>query len=284
MPYAILLMVFYCAIQVVDSRPLPELSSFLQNIRKHLHSDRIIQSRYTFNETAILRELDSDLKVKKTETSVYEVYPSVEEALTYRKLISKNGKPVSPEEIKKHDNESEKNRRQWERRLAQESASEKLRREAKEKKEIQKEEEILDEAFLLYKITLLGRDEIDGISVIALGFEPKPDYRPKTPEGKILSNVRGKAWFSEADQELVRIDAETTGNLSFGLGVIAKLNKGTTMVFQRRKINDEVWLPAMSRFVGTGRILLLKGFRIEQETLYSDYRKFTVETVIRMQQ
>jgi hypothetical protein len=55
------------------------------------------------------------------------------------------------------------------------------------------------------------------------------------------------------------------------------------MVFQRRKINDEVWLPARSHFTGTGRILLLKGFRIDQETTFSDYKKFSVETVIKME-
>jgi hypothetical protein len=38
----------------------------------------------------------------------------------------------------------------------------------------------------------------------------------------------------------------------------------------------------MSHFTGTGIILLLKGFRIDQETIYSDYRKFSVETVVRM--
>jgi hypothetical protein len=265
-----------------DSKPLPEMNSFLQNVRDHLHSNRFIQSNYTYIEKSVFRQLDSDGKVKETETRVFEVYPSIEEQFTYRKLIAKNDKPLSAEEIKKNDSEFEKKRREWERKLEHEGAEERQRRESKKIEEKQKEEEAVDEALHLYDITMIGREQLEGIPVIALAFMPRSNFQPKTPGGKVLSKAQGKAWFAEEDQELVRIEAELIGNLSFGLGIVAKLDKGTRLVFQRRKINDEVWLPARSLFTGTGRILLLKGFRIDQETIFSDYKKFSVETVLKM--
>ena len=76
----------------------------------------------------------------------------------------------------------------------------------------------------------------------------------------------------------MRIEAELNDSLSFGLGFIVRLTKGTHMIFQRRKMNNEVWLPVVSHFVGTGRILLLKGLRIDKETIYSDYHKIPAET------
>jgi hypothetical protein len=265
-----------------DSKPLPEINSFLQNVRNRLHSNQFVQSNYTYIETSISRQLDSGGKVKKTETRVYEVYPSIEEEFTYRKLIAKDDRLLSAEEINKSDNAFEKRRREWERKLEREGAEERQRRESKKIAEKQKEEEAVDEALRLYNITMIGREQLEGIPVIALDFEPRPGYQPKTQGGKILSKARGKVWFTEADQELVRIEAKLIGSLSFGLGVVAKLDQGARMVFQRRKINDEVWLPAGSHFTGTGRILLLKGFRIDQETIFSDYKKFSVETVIKM--
>jgi hypothetical protein len=261
-----------------DTRPLPELDPFLQGIRKHLRSDRILQSQYTFTEKSIFRQVGSDGKVKKTETRVYEVYPSMDEPLNYRRLILKNDKPLSDEEIKKSDSEFDKKRQEWRRKLEQENADQKRIRESKESEAKRKEEETVEESFRLYKITMIGREQMEGIPVIGLAFEPRHDFRPKTQDGKILLKVQGKAWFSEEDQELVRMEAELNDSLTFGLGIIAKLNKGTHLVFQRRRINDEVWLPADSRFVGTGRILLFKGFRIDQETIYSDYHKFSIET------
>ncbi len=262
------------------AKPLPELSSFLQSIRKHLHSDRILMSRYTYSERTIFRQLDASGKVKKTEERLYEVYPSLEERSTYRKLISKDGKPLSAEEIEKRERAQNKRVDELQRKRARESADEKRRREAKEAEEKRKEEETLDEAFRLYKTTMLGRELWEGQPVIALAFEPRAGYQPKSLEAKVLAKVRGKAWFGEADQELIRIEAELGDNLSFGLGLIARLNQGTHMVFQRRRVNNEIWLPAQSHFTGTGRILIFRGFRIDVETTYSDFKKFSVETSI----
>jgi len=267
-----------------DSRPLPDLSAFLEDIRKNLHSDRIVQSRYTYTEQMILRQLDSKGRVKETDTRVYEVYPSLNERLTYRRLISKNGEPLSPGDIKKQDNAYDKKRRDWEQKLARENADRKQRREAEESEAGRREDEALEEALRFYDIKMIGREPWEGIPVIALTFDPRPGSKPKTEYGKILAKVKGKAWFGEEDHELVRIDAELVDTLSFGLGVVARLNKGTRLYFERRRVNREVWLPAVAQFQGTGRILLLKGFRVDMETIYSDYRKFSVETDFSIQQ
>jgi len=76
----------------------------------------------------------------------------------------------------------------------------------------------------------------------------------------------------------VRVEAELTDDLSFGFGLLAKLKKGARAQIQRRKINDEIWLPSEARFVGHGRLLLVKGLHIDSLSEYSDYKKFTVAT------
>ncbi len=60
-----------------------------------------------------------------------------------------------------------------------------------------------------------------------------------------------------------------------------RLEKGTHMIVQRSRISDEAWLPVVSHFVGKGKILLLKGFRIDRETVYSNYEKQDSEAVPR---
>ena len=62
--------------------------------------------------------------------------------------------------------------------------------------------------------------------------------------------------------------------IAFSLG---KLYKGTTGSFCRRKVNNEIWLPAEVRFSGIGRALVRK-FNVDSVVQYSDYRKFSVET------
>ena len=269
--------------RVDATKPLPDLSTFLQGVRKHLQSDRALLSRYTYMERTIFRELDAGGKVKKTEVREYEVYPALDQKSTYRKLISKDGKPVSADELEKRERAYEKKVLEEQRRRDRESPEDKHRREAKEEESKRKEEESLDEAFRIYNILLIGREQVDGCSAIVLAFEPRPGYQPKNLDAKVMAKIRGKAWIGESDQELIRIDAELGDNLSLGLGLVAKLHRGTRMVFQRRRVNDEIWLPAESHFSGTGRILVLKGFRIDVETAYSDYKKFSVETSVNIE-
>ena len=119
---------------------------------------------------------------------------------------------------------------------------------------------------------------MEGIPAIVLAFEPRVGYKPKSREGKILSKIYGRAWISETDFELIRLDAELSDNVSFGFGFLAMINKGTRMAFQRRKINNEIWLPSMSRLTGAGKVLFFKSLRIDQETIFSDYQKFSIET------
>ena len=90
------------------SKPLPDLNSFLQGIWKNLHSDRFLLSHYTYTEKDADRHMDKEGKVQRTEEAVYEVYPSLEARLTYRRLISKNGRPVSAEELDRQDREHDK--------------------------------------------------------------------------------------------------------------------------------------------------------------------------------
>ena len=77
---------------------------------------------------------------------------------------------------------------------------------------------------------------------------------------------------------MAKLEIEAIDNVLMGLGFVARLDKGSRGVFERRKINGEIWLPAQERFVGTARILLVKQIKLDQLSEYSDYKKVSVET------
>jgi hypothetical protein len=91
----------------------------------------------------------------------------------------------------------------------------------------------------------------------------------------VVQKFQGRAWVSESDHELVKMEAEAIDTISFGLGLLARVHKGSRASFERRRVNDEVWLPAAARIQASARVLLLKGVRLDLETEYSDYRKAT---------
>jgi hypothetical protein len=264
-----------------SSENLPELDAFLRGVREHLRSDRLLQIQYTYNLKETETQLDKKGNPKKIEVKEYEVYPSLDEEFNYMRLISKNGSPLDPEKIEKQDREHDKKMREQARDLEKEGTDEHTRRLQREAKEKHKEDEIIDELFRLYDIKMAGREMLDGRSAIQLTFQPFPNAKPSLKEGKILVKVAGRVWFCEEDHQLMRLEADLIDNISFGLGLLARLNKGAKAIFVRRRVNDEVWLPAEAHFSGTARVLLLKGIRIKTDSEYSNYKKFTVDASVK---
>jgi hypothetical protein len=255
--------------------PLPDLRTFLGEVRDRLHTDDFLLDQYTFNEKQTERQLDSSGNIEKTTTSLYEVYPSPEPGHTYRKLVERDGKRLTPEELAKEDEKQEAREARKAAKLYGEDAS---KRASAESERRLKETRTIEEIFRIFEFRVAGREEMDGRSTIVLTFEPRSDAEASTRGAKILKKFSGRAWVDEADKQLVRVEAELIDDLSFGFGVLAKLKKGAHALMQRRKINDEIWLPAQARFVGNGRLFLVKSLHVDTVSEYSDYRKFSVAT------
>lgn len=255
--------------------PLPDLHAFLSEVRDRIHTDDYLLDQYTFNEKQTERELDSDGSVRKVTTSVYEVYPSPEPGHTYRKLVERDGKRLTAEELAEEDEKQEAKEARKAAKLYSEDAS---RRASAESERKLKETRTIEEIFRIFDFQITGREEVDGRSAIVLAFEPRAGVETSTRGGKILKKFAGRAWVDEEDRQLVRVEAELMDDLSFGLGLLAKLKKGARAVIQRRKVNGEIWLPAEARFVGHGRLFLVRGLHVDALSEYSDYRKFTVAT------
>ena len=254
-----------------DSRPLPELAPFLRDVRARLHSDEALLGQYTFTERHTERELDGRGAVKKVKSETYEVYPSLEPGRTYRRLVERDGRTLDAQSLAEQDRKHEKKTGE----SRPDPASEE-KRAARLAQARRKEEAGVEQVFRIYDIALAGRETLDGRSTIVLTFRPRPQAEAGGRTGKVLKALEGRAWIDEEDRQLVRVDAELVDNLSFGLGILARLKKGSRASILRRKINGEIWLPAQARFSGSARLLLFKGLRMDALSEYADYRKFTV--------
>ena len=256
-----------------NDRPLPELAPFLQQVRERLHSDESLLDEYTFTERHVERELDAGGVVKKVKSETYEVYPSPEPGRTYRRLVEKDGRALTSEELAQEDRKHEK-------KVGDDTPdpAEEARRVQKRVRSSDREASAIAQLFQVYDIGIAGREILDGRSTIVLAFKPRAGVKPAGRAGKILMTFAGRAWIDEEDRQLTRVDAELVEPLSFGLGVLARLHKGSRASIIRRKINGEIWLPAEAHFTGSARLLLFKGLRIDATSEYSDYRKFRVAT------
>lgn len=267
-----------CSAVLAAQDPLPDTAAFAREVRARLLSDRELQSQYTFLEHRQEIEVSKLGKVARGPLSVYEVYPSVEPGNTYKRLVSVNGVPLSAAELEKNDRKHRENVLRELRRREHESPGDRARRLKKDAAERAENQAITDEIFRLYDIRLIGRETIDAHPTVVATLEPKRGYKPRTDAGKLMLKLRARAWVSESEYQVVKVEVQVIEDVTMGWGIAGRLHKGSHGVFERRKVNGEVWLPSRVTFAGTGRTLLFRKFAVNSVTTYSDYRKFTVTT------
>jgi hypothetical protein len=261
-----------------QDRPLPDQESFLQETRKHLQTDSTLQSSYVYIETR--RELKLDKRGRTSEGSVrvFESYPGLPGEARWERLITENGRPVPAEELAKQDRERQTRASRMVRRLAEDAPKERARQEREYQQARRERDEAVNDIYTVFDITMLGRERIEGHDTIAFSLTPRAGAKPRTTEGRQMRHFKVQAWISESDYELVKLEAEAIDTLSFGLGVLARLHKGARLSFLRRKINGEVWLPAVASYSGSARVGLLFTLRRGGTSEYSGYRKYSVDT------
>jgi hypothetical protein len=259
-----------------DSAPIiADTRAFLEEVRRNLQSDSALLEQYTFTETYTEKKLDGGGAVKKTKTETYEVYPSVEPRKLYRRLVARDGQPVSEKDLADQDKKHEEKLARREARRAARSEAERAQREEEARR---KERAVIDEVFQMDEFRITGRELVDGRPTIVVEFEPRPGFKPVTEGGKTIQKFAGKAWVDEADRQLVRLEARLLDSLGVGPIRIARLQKGASAYFVRRKVNGEIWLPSEARFTGKAKVLLVFGGGLDVMSRYFDYRKFSVGT------
>jgi hypothetical protein len=259
-----------------DGAPVvADTRAFLEEVKANLRSDSALLEQYTFIETYTERRLDGKGTVKKALVETYEVYPSVEPRKLYRRLVARDGQPLSEKELAERDRKQEAKIARREQRLAAENEAARAKREEESQR---KERAVIDEVWLMDEFRIVAREVVDGRPTIVIEFEPRPGFKPVTEGGKVIQKFAGRAWVDEQDRQLVRLETRLVDSLGVGPARVARLQKGSTAYFQRRKINGEIWLPAEARFTGKARVLLVFGGGLDVIARYDDYRKFSVGT------
>jgi hypothetical protein len=226
---------------------------------------------YTWTARETIRRLDSAGALKSTESEQWETV--ILFGKPYRKITARNGKSLSAADRQKEQAKIDRAVEQLER----ESPAERAARLAREEKERLKAREFLKELPEAFRFRIAGQEKIDGRDTWVISAEPDPGFRPKHSDAKAFRKIEGRIWIDKTEFQWVRIEARTTGVISWGW-FLARLDPGASLVFEQARVNDEIWLPKTMRVAGSGRLGLVKKLREEQEVDWTDYRKFQVES------
>jgi len=261
-----------------QNQPLPDQASFLIETRKHLQTDSTLQGSYVYLETRRELKLDKGGRTRGESVKVVESYPGLPGEERWERLIAEDGRPMPPDELARQDREREQKADEMVQRLAQNSSKELARQERELQKARRERDEALSDMYNVFEIRMIGRERVEEHDTIAFVLTPRRDAKPKTRVGDQIRHFTLRAWVSENDHELVKLEAEGIDDLKSGLGVLARLHKGARLSFLRRKVNGEVWLPAVVTYNGSARVGLLFTLRRSGTSEFSGYRKYSVDT------
>jgi hypothetical protein len=225
------------------------------------------QRDYTYVERVEEHKLNGKGEVSSTETRTYDVLEIYNEQV--RRLTAKDDKPLSAKDAAK---EEEKIQKMIDKRR-NESDSQREKRLKEEEKERADNREFVKEIADAYDFKLAGVDTLDGRETYVIDGEPRPGFQPNRKEAKILPKFRFRVWIDRTENQWVKLDAQCIDTVSFGL-FIARIHKGSRILIDTTRVNDEVWLPRHVAVHVDVRLALLKNFNVNEEITYRDYKKF----------
>lgn len=259
---------------------LPDLKALFKEIDDNQKAIDKLKENYAGTRLEEETEFEKDGKVKKTDVKEYTFfYLNGEEVST---LVKKDGKPLGDEEQKKENEKTQKEIENIQKREAKKEAKDVK---AKEEGKKDKDDDPGIETFLrACQFVNPRRERFRGQDVLVFDFEPNPEYKARNLVEKIVQKLAGVIWIDEKAQDVARLEAYFVGDFRFAGGLLANLQKGTSFIFEQAFVNNEVWLPTYEEAHVGVRVLLLKGFKVNAVTRYSDYKRFNVQTLATISQ
>jgi hypothetical protein len=249
------------------SQPLPDIKQLLSDLQENQKQVESLEDQYSCTENEEVRVLGKNGRVKKSILKEYEDFYLGGQLV--RRVVKKDGRPLSPGEQKKEDSRVEKRIREYEKKKGKEGEGAAKKKEPKDVS-----------TFLRISIFTHPRwEEYRHHNVIAFDFVPNPDYRPQDKMEDLFHKLAGTLWVDDQSREGVRLEAHLSDTFKLGGGILASIHKGGSLVLEQARTNEEVWLPTSIEIHISARALLFASLFGDYTSRFSDYKKFRVETM-----
>ena len=233
---------------------------------KDIENDKRLRD-YTYIERDEEHDLDGKGDVKSVDVKTYEVMELYGEQV--QRLIERDDKALDAGDTEKEEKKIQKiiDKRK------NESEAERRKRAEKDEKDREEGRKFVREIADAYDFKLVGTELVGQREAWVIDGEPRPGFVGHMKESKFLSKLRGRVWIDKNDLQLAKMDVECLDTISWGL-FLARLHKGTRVMLEQTRVNDEVWLPLHFTAKIDVRLALLKEYNVNLEQTYRDYKKF----------
>ncbi|MEP7273256.1 MAG: hypothetical protein ABI882_17285 [Acidobacteriota bacterium] len=260
----------------LSNEPLPEIPTLVKEVAANEEKiDRLLEN-YTYTELVSTRSFDKSGKFTEKENETYE--RTFYKGNRIRRLIAKNGQPLTTADQAQEDKRLEKRIREIE------------KKETEKEKKAQKDTDgdgqpdedggrrtSIAEVLRASRLLNPRRERFRNRDVIVFDFEPMPGYKPQKASDKLFGKMAGVLWVDATDKQVARVEARLVEAFKIGGGLLASLKEGASFVIEQDRINNEIWLPTRSDISLTVRVMVVKNIDAFQSIDYGNYKRFNVD-------
>lgn len=238
--------------------PLPDVPTLMNQVRDHQKQLESVQENYTFRELEVDHELNKDGSTKKTESETAEIfYVNTHEV---RRVVQKDGKDLDAEQQKKEQERVMK-------------AVEKAQATPPGQSPNGEVVVSISHILAMVKVSAPRREMVDNRPTIAFDFTGDPHAKAHGLPEEAARRMSGTVWIDEQDRQVRRMVARLDDTLHVGFGMFS-LNKGSSLVFDQKLVNNELWLPTSADVNVNAHAFGVIGERAQIHVTDSDYHKF----------
>jgi hypothetical protein len=245
-----------------QTAPIPDAATLLKLVAQHQRAMDKTRENYTWRESIVTRTLDKHGQVKKTESTVVDVF--FVNTHEIRRLVQKDGKDLTPDEQKKEQ-----------KRVMQEVAK---AEKTPPGKFLDKHTVSVTQVLSMMETSHPRREMVDGRSDLVFDFTGNPHAKTHGIAENASKKMSGTLWVDEQDMEVRRLVARFDANFHLGFGLFS-VGKGSNFTFDQKLVNNELWLPVAAQAHVVAHAFGLVGYRADVTITDSDYRRFHVQTM-----
>ena len=262
-----------------QERPLPDADALFAAVRENLVRAERETHMYTYRERRSDIHTNPFGKLGTGGVSLFEVYPSPTRRLVYRRLIEKDGQRIAAAQVAQQDRDYRARVAETQREMAARGPADQRVVDAQARGARERRQRALDDVVETLTFQIKGRTTHKGVPVIAVTFAGKPDARPRTRQGRIAQHFTGTLYIDEKLKEVMALEATSTGDISYGYGIVAKLGKGTAVTLTREPVDGGLWMPTRLTMKGQGRALMVRRLVIDFAIDWFDYERLPFESL-----
>ncbi len=183
------------------------------------------------------------------------------------RLLLVNGRPLSPEDREKEDKRLQ--------RLVTDpqQLAQKIKSQKEDDRRTRNMVAALPDAFT-YQYAGTTNEEPWG-ELVNLSFKPNPNFDPPQRETMVYRGMEGTMAIAVPANHIAKIQAKLFRDVNFGWGILGHLDQGGQFVVEQKPVegtNGAHWEPSHMVLQFTGKALIFKTIKINDDETTSDYR------------